>query len=130
MTITLINQKSDAVIGLNIDGKIEAEDIDRVVQSIEQRLEKIAKLRIYTEVNNWAGISLEAFIKDIKFGLQHFQDFEKEAIVSDREWLESLAAVSNTLFSSIEVKNFTFADKELKRYLYFCLTCIISLFMN
>ena len=83
-----------------------------MVKSIENRLEKEEKLRIYAEVSNWSGMSLEAFIKDIKFSLQHFKDFEKEAIVSERGWLKSLAAVGNTLFSSIEVKHFTFAEKD------------------
>ncbi len=69
-----------------------------------------------TEVNNWSRMSLGTFIKDLKFSLQHIKDFEKETIVSDRKWLEGLAAVSNTLFSSIEVKHFTFEeiDKALE----------------
>ncbi len=112
MTIKLIPHKPDKIVGLNIDGKIEAKDIDLVVKSIEQKLKLGGKLRIYAEVNNWSGMSLEAFIKDFKFSLQHLQDFDKEAIVSDRRWLESLAALGNTLFSSIEVKHFTFADKD------------------
>lgn len=112
MSIQLIPHKPDRIIGVNIEGRIEAEDIDRVTKSIEKRLKQGEKLRIYVEINNWTGMSLEAFIKDLKFSLQHFQDFEKEAIVSDRRWLENLAAVGNTLFSSVEVKHFTFADKD------------------
>lgn len=112
MTIKLIPHKPNKILGLNIDGRIEAEDIDRVVKSIENRLKQSEKLRIYAEVNNCSGMSLEAFIKELKFSLQHFKDFEKEAIVSDRRWLENLAAVSNTLFSSIEVKHFTFGERD------------------
>ena len=112
MSIKIIPHKPDRIIGLNIDGKIEAKDINLVVESIERQLKPGEKLRIYVEVNNWSGMSLEAFIKDLKFSLQHFQDFEKEAIVSDRRWLETLAAVGNTLFSSMEVKHFTFAEQE------------------
>lgn len=112
MSIKLIPHKPDNIIGINIDGRIEAKDIERVVELIEKRLKLGKKLRIYAEVNNWSGMSLEALIKDLKFSLQHFQDFEKEAIVSDRHWLESLAAISNTLFSSIEVKHFTFDDQD------------------
>lgn len=112
MTIKLIPHKPDKIIGLDIDGRIEAEDIERVVQLIEKKLKPGTKLRIYAEVNNWSGMSLEAFIKDLQFSLQHFQDFEKEAIVSDGGWLKSLAAVGNTLFSSIEVKHFTFAERD------------------
>ena len=57
-------------------------------------------------------MSLVAFIKDLKFSLQHFQDFEKEAIVSDTKWLKSLAAITDTLFSSIKVRYFSLSDKD------------------
>ncbi|MGV2829363.1 STAS/SEC14 domain-containing protein [Myxosarcina sp. GI1(2024)] len=114
MTIKLIPHKPDKIIGLNIDGRIEAEDIDRVIESIENslKLERKEKLKIYAEVSNWSGMSLEALIKDLKFSLQHFQDFDKEAIVSEGGWLEYLAIFGNLLFSSIEVKHFTFADRD------------------
>lgn len=112
MTIKLIPHQPDRIVGFKINGRIEAEDIERVVKSIENRLEQGEKLRIYAEIDNWSGMSLEAFIQDLKFSLQHFNDFEKEAIVSDSRWLESLAALGNTLFSSIEVKHFIFAERE------------------
>ena len=112
MTVKLIPHKPDKIVGLDIDGRIEAEDIDRVVQSIENRLKQGKKLRIYAEIKNWSGMSLEAFVKDLRFSLQHFKDFEKEAIVSDRHWLENLAAVGNTLFSGIEVKHFSFKERD------------------
>ena len=90
MTIKLIPHKPDRIIGLDINGRIEAKDIQRVISSLEQKLQQKEKLRIYVEVHNWSGISLGAFIQDLKFSLQHYRDFEKEAIVSDRQWLESL----------------------------------------
>ncbi|PSB08926.1 STAS/SEC14 domain-containing protein [Pleurocapsa sp. CCALA 161] len=112
MTVKLIPHKADQIIALEIDGWIDAEDIDRVTELIEKRLNTDEKLRIYVEVNNFSGMSLGALIKDLKFSLQHLQDFEKEAIVSDRKWLEGLAALGNTLFSGIEVKHFTPAEKD------------------
>ncbi|MBE9048432.1 STAS/SEC14 domain-containing protein [Pleurocapsales cyanobacterium LEGE 10410] len=112
MTVQLIPHKPDDIIGLDIDGWIDAEDIDRIAEIIEKRLKQEDKLKIYAEVKNWSGMSLGAFIKDLRFSLQHLNDFEKEAIVSDRKWLEGLAALSNTLFSSIEVKHFTFEERD------------------
>jgi len=112
MSVQIITHKPDHIIGLEIDGWIEAEDIDRVVELIEQRLDTGERLRIYAQVNNWSGMSLSAFVKDLKFSLQHFKDFEKEAIISDRKWLESLAVVGNKLFSSLEVKHFTLEEKD------------------
>ena len=112
MTIQLISQPFDNIIGFKIEGKIEAKDIDYIVKSIEQKLKPGVKLRIYAEIENWSGMSLAAFIKDLKFSLQHFKDFEKEAIVSDQRWLKNLANVTNTLFSGIEVKHFNISNKE------------------
>ena len=112
MTVKLIEHQLDRVIGLEIDGWINAEDVERIAELIETELNGQEKLRIYAEVNNWTGISLEAFLKDLKFSLEHFQDFEKEAIVSDNKWLEALAALGNTLFSSIEVKHFSLNERD------------------
>ena len=112
MTVKLIPHKPDHIIGIEIDGWISAEDIDRLTKLIEPRINAGERLSIYAEVNSWTGMSLKAFIEDLKFGLQHLNDFEKEAIVSDSKWLEALAALGNTLFSSIEVKHFTSDEKD------------------
>jgi SpoIIAA-like len=112
MTIKLIPHKPDHIIGLEIDGWIDAEDIQRVLDLIEARLDTGEKLRVYAEIANWSGMSLGAFFKDLKFGLKHIKDFDKEAIVSDKRWLEALAALGNSLFSGIEVKHFTLNEKD------------------
>lgn len=112
MSVKLIPHKPDNIIALDIEGWIDAEDMQYVVDLIETKLQQGKKLRIYAEVNRWTGMSLGAFIQDFRFSLQHLHDFEKEAIVSDRQWLEGLAALGNTLFSSIEVKHFTPDEKE------------------
>ena len=111
MTINIILHKSDRIIGLEINGWIEARDIDRIVGLIEKKLDR-DKLNIYAEVNNWTDMSLGAFIKDFQFSLQHLHNFDKEAIVSDLKWLEVLAALGNTLFSGIEIKHFTLDEKD------------------
>ena len=94
------------VIGLSIDGKIDAADINRITDEISARLENHDRLRLYAEVKDWTGMSWDAFLKDVTFSLQHFHDFEKEAIVSDKKWLETLAMAGDRLFRGIEVKHF------------------------
>ncbi|MEO1802994.1 MAG: STAS/SEC14 domain-containing protein [Cyanobacteria bacterium J06629_2] len=72
-----------------------------LVRIVEPRINSGEKLKVYAEVNSWSGMSLGAFIKDLKFSLRHLNDFEQEAIVSDHKWLEALVALGNTLFSGI-----------------------------
>lgn len=112
MTIELIAHPFDNVVGLKIENKIEAADIDRIAQLIEAKLQQTKKLRIYAEVVSWSGMSIKALLKDLRFGLRHFQDLEKEVIVSDLRWLERLAKTSDRLFSQIEIKHFSTAEKD------------------
>jgi len=78
---------------------------------ILEKLKQEDKLKIYAEVDNWSGMSVAAFVEDLKLSLKHFRDFEKEVIVSDSKWLKNLSAITNSLFSSIEVKHFDLEDK-------------------
>ena len=46
MTVQLITHKPDRIIALEIDGWIDAEDIDRIIKIIEPRIDAGEKLRI------------------------------------------------------------------------------------
>ena len=102
----------DNVIGFRIDGKISAEDISRITDEIEARLERHSKLRVYAEVERFSGMSMEAFIKDISFSFRHRKDFEREAIVSDAGWLKKLVVIGDRIFPSIEVRHFPKSRKD------------------
>lgn len=102
----------DNVIGFRIDGKINSEDVSRIADVIEARLERHPKLRVYAEVERFSGMSVEAFLKDITFSLRHFRHFEREAIVSDAAWLKKLADIGDRMFPSIEVRHFSVSEKD------------------
>ena len=110
--LELIPTVHDRVIGLHIRGKIETADFDRAIEEIEKRLKIHPKLRIYAEIESLEGMSPRALWKDLKFTFQHFRNFEKEAVVSEKRWLEQWSDFSNKLFSSVEVKHFHFDQKE------------------
>ena len=102
----------DKVIGLRISGKMEKADIDKAAEAIEEKLIMHDKVDLYAEIASFEGISLEALVADIKFALPHLRDFEKQAVVSDKHWIEHLVAIGNKLFPSIEVRHFTFDQKD------------------
>ena len=110
--LELIPTGNDRVIGLHIQGTVETADFDKVIREIENQLKLHPKLRIYAEIESLEGMSPEALWKDLKFTFQHFRDFEREAVVSERRWLEKWSNFSNKLFSSIEVKHFHFDQKQ------------------
>ena len=121
--IDIIPTNTDNVIGCKIVGKIYTEDIEKLANYIEDKLLKSKKLRIYVEVAKLEGISLEALFKDLilfaggveyllKLGIKHFNDFDKKAVVTNKEWMKKVAALADKVFPNIEVKCFSFEEKE------------------
>lgn len=110
--IEIIPTNADNVIGFKIDGKINTEDMDRIANYIKDKFIENKKLRIYVEVVKLEGISLEALFKDLKLGIKHFYNFDKKAVVTDKEWMKKVAVIADKIFPNIEVRCFSFEDKE------------------
>lgn len=113
--VEIISMTADNIIGCRIDGKINSDDMNKLISIAEAKLKNNKKLRVYVEVIDLGGISLEAFFDDLKFGFKHFRDFEKKAVVTESGWMKHLSAISNRLFSGIETKCFSFKEKELAK---------------
>jgi hypothetical protein len=110
--LEILSLDADNVIGCVIDGKINAEDIEKISKEIDDKLKTHKKLRVYVEVKNLGGISLDAFFEDLKLGFRHFKNFDKKAVVTDKGWMMKVAPIVDKIFSSIEVKCFSFEDKD------------------
>lgn len=110
--IELLDMQSDLVVGVKIDGKIQKADIQAIEAAFAEKFERFERVCIYVEVANLGGITLEALLEDLKFGWSKFQRFAKKAVVSEHQWMDTLAIVGDKLFPSIEVKHFSFADKD------------------
>lgn len=96
----------DRVVGFRIESKVTTEVLDQAIALIEVALEKHDKVRLYVEMPSFDGITVEAFYKDIKYGFSHWSRFEREAVVTDKRWMETMASLADTLFSSIDVRVF------------------------
>lgn len=107
-----ITFEDQRIVGMALDGGITQQEIEKVWDKIEMMLEKENKLRAYVEVKNFGMMDLKAWFKNIPKKIQHFSDFEMEAIVSDKHWLATLAKGCDKLFPSIKVKHFSFEEVD------------------
>ncbi len=111
--IEILNIPAEHVIGIKITGKINKEDIERVIEPTSRAMEATdRRLGVYVELIDWGGISLEALFEDIKFGLPNLRRFAKKAVVTDKTWVAMLAEVGR-FFPGIEVRTFSFEEKDL-----------------
>ena len=110
--IEILDFESKKVVPVRMKGKISTEDIEKIASYIEEKLQDFEKLSIYVEVETFEGISIDAFFKDIKFGIKNFSRFDKKAVVTDKSWMRKVGDFSDRLFSSIEIKCFSFDQKD------------------
>lgn len=110
--LNFIDFEDSNVVGLTIDGKITDEELDAVVSRFEKKFESYEKVRLYAEMKNFGGMEIKAFFKDLKFGLTNFSRFEREAVVTDAEWAQQFATISDPLVPTVDVKAFSYAEKE------------------
>jgi len=113
--LTLIPFDDDRVVGARISGKITRPEFDAVAAALETALAKHDKVRFYAEMETFGGVAMDALFQDLKFGLRHWQQFEREAVVTDQDWMRRLALLADKLLPSIDVKVFARDDMDSAR---------------
>jgi len=106
--IDILEMGAASVIGVRISGRIDKPDIDRVVAAAKAKFDEAETLGVYVEVESFDGISFEALLEDLRFALPILGKFRKKAVVSDKQWMETIAKISDRIFPSVEIKHFSF----------------------
>lgn len=110
--IELIDFQLPRVVGMRISGKIDEPELSKIFEAIKEKLEHSEKLGIYVELESFGGISWDALIEDLKFGLPHIKRFDKKAVVSDEDWMGKMVEFADKIFSGIQIRHFTLEEKE------------------
>ena len=110
--VEILPLEAENVIAIRMIGRIDAQDMDRIIEAAEPKLADGGKLRVYVEVDAFDGITFEALGKDMKWGLKHALDFKAKAVVSELRWAEKLAQVFDRLFPRIPLRHFQPDQKD------------------
>lgn len=98
-------------IYLLVDGKLEASDYDFFIPEIEQQIDQYGKINLLVELKNFQGWTLGAAWEDTKFGIRHFNDIKRLAIVGDQNWEKGMAFFAKA-FTMAEVKYFDTSSRK------------------
>lgn len=109
--LTFIDIDADHVVGINVDGKITGQEFDALTALMEKKMQDHEKVSLYIELTFFEGFSAEAFFKDLKFAIGNFDRFEKEALITDKKWLQKGSNLGDVL-TKVDVKAFPFDEKE------------------
>lgn len=109
--IKLLSMDADNVIGVSIKGNVKTKDFELVKNFVSEVEVHYEFLRIYVEIQDIEGFSLETLLKELEFTLSQFHKFEKEAIVIDKKLIQSLESMKGLLVAGVKVNCFTFEDR-------------------
>jgi hypothetical protein len=114
--IEILKMKDKNTIGINVDGKVEKADIERVFGELENASGN-GKIKLYVEVSdfNLSDLSFEALKKDLQLWFANpgiITDIEKVALVSDSKLLKAGFDAECALIPTMTGKNFSFSAKD------------------
>ncbi|MEO8514443.1 MAG: STAS/SEC14 domain-containing protein [Ignavibacteria bacterium] len=89
--LTIINGLPDNTLGVFAEGKITGSDYESVlIPALKEKLKTHKKVRfLYHLGSSFTSFDLSAMLDDAKFGIQHFSAWEKIALVSDHEMINT-----------------------------------------
>ncbi len=81
---------SEDILTVRMSGKLSREDYERLAPTLEGRFDQ-GSVRMLVELHDFHGWSLAAAWEDTKFGMHHFKDIERIAMVGETAWQHGMA---------------------------------------
>jgi SpoIIAA-like len=101
------------VLGVSAEGKITGTDYETVlIPAIEEKLKTNKKIRmLYQLGSKFNGFELSAMLDDAKMGMKHLSAWDRIALVSDHEMINTFAKFFGHMLSC-ELKIFKLVELE------------------
>lgn len=102
------------VLSVRVTGKLSKEDYEILVPAVDEVIKEHGKIRIFFEMVDFHGWEMAAIWEDSKFGLAHWNDIERVAMVGDKKWEKGMAIFCKP-FTAAKLEYFDQADVEKGR---------------
>ncbi len=108
--LKLIEDLPPTVLGIEASGKITHEDyLNVLIPNAEAMMAKGPIKMLYVIGDNFTGFELGALWDDGAFGVKHWHDFSRIAVVADHAWLRGAVSMFKPFFPH-EVRLFRLSD--------------------
>jgi hypothetical protein len=114
MSVQLDQTTGGRILEVHVSGTLTKGDYERFTPAAEQAIDEHGKIRVLFDMHDFHGWNAAALWEDVKFGLHHFKDVERIAVVGERAW-EHGAAVFCRPFTAAEIRYFDRSESEAGR---------------
>lgn len=105
MPIELTQKLGGKVLEVAVSGKLAGSDYERFVPAFETLVQQHGKMRVLFEMSQFHGWDAKAAWDDFKFGVKHYHDIERLAVVGETKWQQWLAEFGKP-FTAAQVRYF------------------------
>ncbi len=109
--IETLQTSSPKVIGFRLSGKLHDEDYKTFVPVMDAAVAAEGKVRLFAKFEDFHGWDLHAAWDDFRFGLRHYKDIDRIAMVGDRKWEKWMATLCRP-FTKAKVKYFDASEVD------------------
>ena len=107
--IETLQTSSPKVVGFRLSGKLHDEDYKSFVPAVDAAVAAEGKVRLFAQFEDFHGWDLHAAWDDFRFGIKHYKDFDRIAMVGDRKWEKWMATLCKP-FTKAKVRYFNASE--------------------
>ena len=98
--LKIMKHMPDNVLGISAEGKITGSDYETVlIPAVEQKMKTHKKIRmLYHLGSEFTGFDMAAMLDDTKIGMKYFSAWDRVALVSGHEWINTFARFFGHMF--------------------------------
>lgn len=91
--LKILHDFPNQVLGVSAEGKISGKDYETIlIPALEEKLKANKKISLLYQLGaNFSGFEMSAMLDDAKMGLKHLSAWDRIALVSDHEMINSFA---------------------------------------
>lgn len=108
-------QSSKHLVAMKFSGDLTAEDVERAYKAIEDAMKEDRRISVFAEMDPSVNLTFEGLFKDMVAGLSQIgrlKRYFRAAIVTDKGWMATMARVEGLVFTSVDIRVFTPAERE------------------
>jgi len=113
MALEVLPSPAD-IVAVRIEGKLEHEALQRVIDMVEHSIASHDKTHMYVEAVGFSGLEVQHMLEYLRRGLPllgKLKRFGRIAIVTDQAWLRAAARIESALLPNISYETFGLSER-------------------